>query len=101
MTHLQLTDVQSTNLHLLQVIRLGIERDRVETCCRFALHAALADHLRSLSHEQLWSIVVHVGQNTLFPPRQDLVSILQAPTPLAGALAAAHAARPTPPVSKQ
>lgn len=100
MTHVHLTDVQSTNLHLLQVIRLGIELDRVETCCRFALNAALADHLQTLSHEQLWSVVAHVGQNTLFPPRQDLLAILQAPRPLAGPLAAAHSARPSEPVAK-
>lgn len=100
MTHVHLTDVQSTNLHLLQVIRLGIELDRVETCCRFALNAALADHLQTLGHEQLWSVVAHVGQNTLFPPRQDLLAILQAPRPLAGPLAAAHSARPSAPLAK-
>lgn len=100
MTHLQLTDVQSTNLHLLQVIRLGIELDRVETCCRFALNVTLADHLLTLSHEQLWSVVAHVGQNTLFPPRQDLLAILQAPRPLAGPLAAVHSARPSPGLTK-
>ena len=41
MTHLQLTDVESTNLHLLHAIRLGLERDRVDSCCRFALSAGV------------------------------------------------------------
>ena len=100
MTHLQLTDVQSTNLHLLQAIRLGIELDRVEACCRFTLTATLADHLQTLNQEQLWSIVSHVGQNTLFPPRQDLLAILQAPRSLAGPLAAARSARPSQPFAK-
>ncbi len=100
MGHRKLIDVQSTNLHLLHAIRLGVEIDRVATCCKFALNAALADHLRTMSHEQLWSFVTHVGQNTLFPPRQDLLSLLQAPTPLAGPLAAVHAARPSPSFSK-
>ena len=96
MSYLLLTDVQSTNLHLLHTIRLGVELDRVTTSCKFALNAALADHLRTLSHEQLWSVVVHVGQNTLFPPRQDLLALLQTPIPLTGPLAAVHAARPSP-----
>ena len=100
MSHLQLTDVQSTNLHLLQVIRLGIELDRVDSCCRFALSAAVADQLQTLSLEQLWSVVAHVGQNTLFPPRQDLLAILQAPGPLAGPLAAARPARPALPLTR-
>jgi hypothetical protein len=60
----------------------------------------LADHLRTLSLEQLWSVVAHVGQNTLFPPRQDLLAILQAPGPLAGPLAAARPARPAPPSTR-
>lgn len=97
---LQLTDVQSTNLHLLQVIRLGIELDRIETCCRFALDSTLADHLQTLGHEQLWSVVAHVGQNTLFPPRQDLLALLQAPRPLAGPLAAVQSPRPSSPLRR-
>ena len=31
----QLTDVQLTNLYLLQAIRLGIAQDRVATCYKF------------------------------------------------------------------
>ena len=100
MSHRKLIDVQSTNLLLLHAIRLGVEIDRVATCCKFALNAALADHLRTMSHEQLWCVVTHVGQNTLFPPRQDLLALLQAPTPLAGPLAAVHAARPSPSFAK-
>jgi hypothetical protein len=87
MSQLQLTDVQATNLNMLFAIRLGIERDRVTTCSKFAITAALADHLQSLDHQQLWSIVAHVGQASLFPPRHDLLALLQAPAPLAGPLA--------------
>jgi hypothetical protein len=88
MNHLQLTDVQSTNLHLLQAIRLGIERDRVSTCCNFALDAELADYLRTQSLDQLMSFVANVGQTSLFPPREDLLALLTAPAPLAAPLAA-------------
>lgn len=88
MNHLHLTDVQSTNLHLLQAIRLGIERDRVSTCCKFALDAELADYLRTQSLDQLMSFVANVGQTSLFPPRDDLLALLTAPAPLAAPLAA-------------
>ena len=45
MSSIQFTDVQLTNLYLLQAIRLGIAQDRVSTCCKFGLDAAQADFL--------------------------------------------------------
>ncbi len=96
MSPFQLTDVQATNLYLLQVIRLGIERDPVLTSCKFALDAAQAEHLRRLTQEELCSLVARVGENTLFPPRQDLLRLLTAPAPLAASLAAVHPPQPSP-----
>jgi hypothetical protein len=93
MTPLQQTDVMSTNLHMLIAIRLGLERDLVGASCRFALDATLADRLCTMGQEQLWALVTHVGQNTLFPPRHDLFALLHWPTELAGAIAAVHAPR--------
>jgi len=90
----KLSDVQSTNLHLLMAIRLGLELDRVGTSCKFALNAALGDHLRTLSQDQIMALVAHTGQITLFPPRQDLLALLQAPVPLTGPLASARAPLP-------
>jgi hypothetical protein len=92
-TLLHQTDVMSTNLHMLSVIRLGLERDRVAASCRFALDATLADQLCALGQEQLWALVAHVGQNTLFPPRRDLPALLNLPAALTGALAAVHVPR--------
>jgi hypothetical protein len=94
MKPLQQTDVMATNMHMLSAIRLGLEQDRVGASCRFALDAALADHLRTLGHEQLCALVTHVGQITLFPPRQDLLALLRVPTPLTGPLAAVHTPLP-------
>lgn len=91
------SDVESTNLHMLNVIRLSIEADRIGACARFALSAPLAERLRSLTQEQLWAFVVHIGQTTLFPPRQNLLALLDAPRPLVGTLAAAQTPRPDPP----
>jgi hypothetical protein len=99
MNHEHLTDVESTNLRMLCAIRLGIEQDRVATCAKFALNAALADHLTTLSQDQLWSFVAHVGQTTLFPPRLDLLSLLEAPVSLVGPLAAVRPPRPSSPSS--
>lgn len=90
----QLADVQLTNLYLLQAIRLGIAQDRVSTCRKFGLDAEQADHLSAMNHEELWALVVHIGQSTLFPPRQDLLALLQAPAPLMASLAAVHPPKP-------
>jgi len=79
MSSIQFTDVQLTNLYLLQAIRLGIAQDRVSTCCKFGLDAAQADFLGAMSQEQLWAFVDQIGQSTLFPPRQDLLALLKAP----------------------
>ena len=43
MRHLHLSDVQSTNLQLLHVILVGAQRDLVETCRKFHLHATQAE----------------------------------------------------------
>lgn len=93
MTPLLQTDVMSTNLHMLSAIRLGLERDLVGASCRFSLDAALADRLCAMGQEQLWALVTHVGQHTLFPPRRDLLALLHWPTELTGAIAAVHSPR--------
>ena len=73
--------------------RRPYERDRVSTCCKFALDAELADYLRTQSLDQLMSFVANVGQTSLFPPREDLLSLLTAPAPLAAPLAAVRLPR--------
>lgn len=93
MTNVPLSDVQYINLNALTAIKIGILQDRVATCCRFGLNAAQADLVASLSVDQIWAIVANVGPATLFPPRQDLLRLLQTPLPLAGPLAAAQTAR--------
>ncbi len=100
MTLLQQTDVMSTNLHMLSAIRLGLERDRVGTSCRFSLDATLAEQLGALGQGQLMALVTHVGQNTLFLPRPDLLALLHLPTELAGPLAAVRRLRTAPPAAR-
>ncbi|MDE1543974.1 hypothetical protein PTW32_00980 [Dechloromonas agitata] len=94
MSHVTLSDVEWINLNVLAVIRAGLQHDRASTCCKFALDAAQADYLTSLSLDELWSLVFHVGDTTLFPPREDLVTLLSAPRPLAGPMALVHPPAP-------
>lgn len=87
MSHVTLTDVEWINLNLLAIIRASLRHDRAAACSKFALTAAQADYLQDLSLEELWSLVIHIGDTTLFPPRADLVDLLNAPRALAGPIA--------------
>jgi hypothetical protein len=96
MKPLQLSDVQSTNLHMLCAIHSGVERDRVATCSKFAVDLALATHIGAMNDQLLWATVAHFGEITMFPPRQDLLTLLQAPPPLTGPLALVRPPRVRP-----
>ena len=93
MSHVQLSDVQYINLSLLTAIKISILHDKVGSCCKFGLDAAQAEYLANLSADQIWAIVANVGPASLFPPRHDLLKVLQTPLPLAGPLAAVREAR--------
>ena len=90
MSHLCLTDVQATNLYQLQTICLALAQDKLAASRHFDLSLAQADHLLRLSVDQMWMIVATVGEQTLFPPRRDLLKLLQWPAPLTAPLAAAY-----------
>ena len=94
MSHVTLSDAEWINLNVLAVIHAGLQHDRPSTCCKFALDAEQADYLNGLSLGDLWSLVIHVGDTTLFPPRADQLTLLTIPRPLAGPLALVHP--PTP-----
>ncbi len=98
MRHLLLSDVQSTNLQLLHVILIGTERDLVETCRKFNLHATQAERLRAMKPTDVWNLVHAVGQTSLFVPRRDLVALIDSPPALTGTLAAAHPPLPAEPM---
>lgn len=90
MSHLTLTDVEWINLQILTSIHAAVQADAAEACSRYGLDAALADHLRELHLDQLWSLILQVGDNSLFPPRPDLLALISAPAVLAGPLALVH-----------
>lgn len=84
MSQRTLTDVEWINLHVLALIRAGLQNDSAATCSKYALDTTQAEHLRTLSLDDLWSLVIHIGDTTLFPPRTDLAMLLSAPRSLAG-----------------
>ncbi|RTL56507.1 MAG: hypothetical protein EKK46_04685 [Rhodocyclaceae bacterium] len=92
MSHVTLTDIEWINLNMLAVIRAGLQHDPASTCCRYGLDKTQAIYLQDLSLDELWSLVIHIGDTTLFPPRTDLVALLSAPRALAGPMALVHPA---------
>jgi hypothetical protein len=92
---LPLSDVQSTNLQLLYTIRVGLASDPVDTCRKYGLDAEHAARLSSLDPEQMWNQVCAIGHTSLFVPRSDLLTLIDAPHALAATLAAAHPALPS------
>lgn len=89
MNQVQLSDVQIANLTLL----LTILHDRTAACCRFGLDAIQAERIDTMSIQQLMAIVANLGNATLFPPRRDLVSVLDTPLLLVRPLAAVDVPR--------
>ncbi|MCD9026749.1 flagellar transcriptional regulator FlhD [Luteimonas sp. BDR2-5] len=90
MRHASISDVQLTNLTQLLTIQRSLRHDYAEACCRYVLDAPLAEMLIDLSVPQVLAVVANVRDETLFPPRLDLATLLAAPLPLSGALAAVH-----------
>lgn len=93
MESVPLTDVQLANLTMLLTIKDSIQQDRASACCKFGLQDAELSVLSSLSAERILAIVANMGQESLFPPRADLGSLLTVPLPLAGVMAAARPLR--------
>ncbi|WP_158592156.1 flagellar transcriptional regulator FlhD [Noviherbaspirillum sedimenti] len=90
MGNMQFSDVQIINLSLLITVRDSIKQDRIAACCKFGLCEAQARLLESLSIDQILILVANLGHECLFLPRQDMVSLLTLPLPLAGAVMAVH-----------
>lgn len=93
MTTLPLSETQLINLTLLLTVRDALALDRAAACCRYDVDAALADRLAGLNAHQVLAFVEHVGDTVLFPPRQDLAALLDAPLPLMRPLAVARSTR--------
>jgi hypothetical protein len=92
----ELSEVQLANLNMLVMIRDFIKRDALAACCCFGLSQDLVQFVTALSSPQLFSIVVNIGNECLFLPRQDLVRLLSLPLPLLAPMFAVHPPRPAP-----
>ena len=93
MSTVQLSDVQLVNLSMLITMRDNIKRDLVSACCKFGLHADQARFFGDLPVEHILAMVANVGQECLFPPRQDLLELLKLPVPLAGPIVSVRPAK--------
>jgi hypothetical protein len=96
MDYVQFSDVQFLNFSMLITMKDSIKHDLISGCCKFGLHIEQARFLSELSFDQILAMVANIGHECLFPPRQDLVSLLRLPLPLAGPIASVH-----PPVQTQ
>ena len=90
MGNVQFSDMQLINLSMLITIRDNIKHDLVSACCEFGLRADQASFFGDLSINQILIIVANVGQECLFPPRQDILSLLKLPLPLSGPITSVH-----------
>jgi hypothetical protein len=90
MSNVQFSEVQLLNLSALFAIRDSVQHDRIAACCKFGLSADQAHFIGTLSIDQILVVVLNVGQECLFLPRQDIVSLLALPAPLAGVMTSVH-----------
>ena len=98
MEKLELSQVQKANLNMLIQIVECAKQDNATACSRFGLDAEQAKFLAPLAFQDMLTLVTHLGDECLFPPRSDLVQILTWPPQLANALLMVHPPQPPPPV---
>ena len=91
-----LSEVQMANLCQLMTIRDCTLKNAVAACCQFGIAEDLAQVITALSHAQIFSIIVNLGNECMFPPRHNLSQLLSLPLPLLAPLFAVHPPRPAP-----
>lgn len=94
-----LSEVQMVNLYMLLMLRESVLKNIVSACGRFGVAEDLARFVTSLSHPQIASIIVNVGNECMFLPRQNLTQLLSLPLPLLAPAFAVHPPQPAPPPS--
>lgn len=87
-------DVKANNVQALFALRVGLERNTIETCRTFGLPAEAAERLRAMPLDQLLGWVDSLGSLSLLVPRSDFLDLIEMPLPLAATLAAAHPVAP-------
>lgn len=94
-----LSEVQTVNFYMLLLLRDSVLKNMVSACGRFGVAEDLARFVMSLSYPQIASIIVNVGNECMFLPRQNLTQLLSLPLPLLAPAFAVHPPQPAPPPS--
>lgn len=90
MKTVDLSNVQRMNLSALLTVRDDLKHDVVSACCKYGLRPEQGRFIEALSVDQILAVVGNMGEECLFPPRRDLIDLLNTPIPLAGPLASVH-----------
>jgi hypothetical protein len=86
-----LNDVQRANFVILSLIRDAARDDAGTACCRFGLTLAQLKAISELPPEDVISIVMGMGNEALFFPRDDLDRLLKLPRSVSAVVASATA----------
>jgi hypothetical protein len=89
-----LNDVQHANFVILSLIRDAARADSATACCRFGLTFAQLRAISALPPDGLMAIVIGMGNEALFFPREDLDRLLKLPSAVSAALVSATARLP-------
>ena len=79
MSETNLNDVQRLNYSILAAIRDAARSDLAQACCRYGLEKNSLQTIGGLTPEAVLTFVVKMGNEALFAPRSDLLTLLSAP----------------------
>ncbi len=72
MSELEFSQVQTANLSMLIMVAEHVKQDRTIACSRFGLDPAQAEFITSLTFSNIVALVMHLGDECLFPPPRGL-----------------------------
>ncbi len=94
MSELEFSQVQTANLSMLIMVAEHVKQDRTIACSRFGLDPAQAEFITSLTFSNIVALVMHLGDECLFPPRADLIQVLTWPSQISNTLLLVHPHQP-------
>lgn len=100
MASMLLSDVQTLNYNNLLVMRDAAREDLAAACCRFGQSRAFLKALSERKPGDLLTIAIHVGDEALFVPRDDLANLLTAHPAVLPVLVSARAPVPAKPTAQ-
>lgn len=73
-----LSEVQTLNYTNLSALRDAAREDLAGACCRWGLRRSELKAISELKPSDVMTIVINAGDEVLFPPRDDLATLLSA-----------------------